>query len=240
MSCYNSSKSFSYSVFSFSYWTHSKIPWNDPPRLLCTCQNVLISFLFPSLFLGMILLPIHRLSFSPSEEGVRWNNRAGSWKLNANIPIEGPDLPLHHKKEILLSLHWDQKEQEVEALKHLWVLTYLTWGKTSDCRTCSGSAVSHDAWKGYDKSRGLSDSLNLYPLLLTHTPVHGKILLPLPVNSSRVTNSSCFTLHLVWGSSHPPPCPPRLYPQASITSCPPTSSPGSDLSDDAFPGLPGQ
>lgn len=26
------------------------------------------------------------------------------------------------------------------------------------------------------------------------------------MNSLQVTNSSCFTLHLVWGSSHPPPC----------------------------------
>jgi len=38
-------------------------------------------------------------------------------------------------------------------------------------------------------------------------------------NSLRVTNSSCFTLHLVWGSSHPPPCRPCFHPWASIIPC---------------------
>lgn len=36
------------------------------------------------------------------------------------------------------------------------------------------------------------------------------------MNSLRVTNSSCFTLHLVWGSSHPPPCLPGFHPPASV------------------------
>lgn len=39
------------------------------------------------------------------------------------------------------------------------------------------------------------------------------------MNSLRVTNSSCFALHFVWGSSHPPRLP-HFHAPASVMHCP--------------------